>query len=358
MKLVTFEIPSGDESAHEVQTALPESPLPDSPLSESLRLGRLGALSPDASLVVDLQTAHIALNGTSEPALVSMLALLDADIAGMDRAAATLEAALDQRPPGAVHAVDAVRLLAPVPRPRSIRDCLTFERHLLGATATMVRWRSSLAGMIDRGMRRWLGRPLVGIPAVWYERPIYYKSNPHSVVGPGAAVRWPRYTERLDYELEFGIFIGRRGKDIPAEKAIQHIAGYCIFNDFSARDIQAREMQGRLGPAKGKDFDTGNVLGPWLVTRDELPDPYNLEMTASVNGERWSHGNSGEMQFTFEQIVAYISQDETLYPGEFIGSGTVGSGCGLELDRWLKPGDVVELEVSGLGRLCNPVVRE
>jgi len=341
MKLVTFVPPGGQDAA-------PGAELP----------GRLGALSPDTTLVVDLQAAHAVLHGHAEPGLADMLALLDAGTAGLDRAAATLEATLAQQPPGVIYPAGEVRLLSPVPRPRSIRDCLTFEKHLLGATATMVRWRSSLAGLIDRGMRRWLKRPLVGIPKVWYERPIYYKSNPHSVVGPEATVRWPRYTQRLDYELEFGIYIGRRGKDIPADRAAEHIAGYCIFNDFSARDIQAREMQGRLGPAKGKDFDTGNVIGPWLVTRDEVPDPYSLEMSAYVNGERWSHGHSGEMQFSFEEIIAYISQDETLYPGEFIGSGTVGSGCGLELDRWIQPGDTVELEVSGLGRLRNRVVRD
>ena len=349
MKLVTFEPPGAADAAPGAESLLAELP----PLGAQ---GRLGALSPDTTAVVDLQAAQAALTGQVEPAFADMLALLDADTAGLDQAAATLEAALAQRPPGVIFPADKVRLLSPVPRPRSIRDCLTFERHLLGATATMVRWRSPLAGLIDRGMRRLLGRPLVGIPRVWYERPIYYKSNPHSVVGPEADVCWPRYTERLDYELEFGIYIGRRGKDIAADRATQHIAGYCIFNDFSARDIQAREMQGRLGPAKGKDFDTGNVIGPWLVTRDEVPDPYALEMSASVNGQRWSHGHSGEMQFSFEEVIAYISQDETLYPGEFIGSGTVGSGCGLELDRWLQPGDTVELEVSGLGRLRNRVV--
>ncbi len=116
-------------------------------------------------------------------------------------------------------------------------------------------------------------------------------------------------------------------------------------------------MQGRLGPAKGKDFDTGNAMGPYLVTPDEVPDPYNLTMVARVNGEPWSRGNSGDMHFTFEDMIAYVSQDETLHPGEFIGSGTVGNGCGLELDRWLQPGDMVELEVEHLGVLRNRVVR-
>jgi len=170
-------------------------------------------------------------------------------------------------------------------------------------------------------------------------------------------VCWPKYTNRLDYELEFGVFIGRIGRDISREQARRHIAGYTIFNDFSARDIQLREMQGRLGLAKGKDFDTGNAMGPYLVTADEVPDPYNLTMVARVNGEEWSGGSSSDMHFKFDDIINYVSQDETLHPGEFIGSGTVGNGSGLELDRWLKPGDVIELEVERLGVLRNRVVR-
>jgi 2-keto-4-pentenoate hydratase/2-oxohepta-3-ene-1,7-dioic acid hydratase in catechol pathway len=116
-------------------------------------------------------------------------------------------------------------------------------------------------------------------------------------------------------------------------------------------------MAGRLGPAKSKDFDTGNVLGPWLVTPDEIGDVYNLTMSARVNGEEWSRGHSGGMRFSFEEIIAAISRDETLYPGDVIGSGTVGGGCGLELDRWLRPGDVVELEIERIGVLRNRVVR-
>ena len=193
-------------------------------------------------------------------------------------------------------------------------------------------------------------------PKVWYEFPVYYKGNPFSVVGQDAEVHWPAYTEKLDYELEFGIFIGKAGRNITPEVAPNHIAGYALYNDFSARDIQMQEMKCRLGPAKGKDFDTGNAIGPYLVTPDEIPEPYNLTMSARVNGEEWSRGNSGSMHFTFEEIIAYISRDETLYPGEFIGSGTVGSGCGLESERWLKQGDVVELQVEGLGVLRNVIV--
>jgi 2-keto-4-pentenoate hydratase/2-oxohepta-3-ene-1,7-dioic acid hydratase in catechol pathway len=284
-----------------------------------------------------------------------MLAFLDGGPAAREQAERMVEFALAQQPPNCLLPLDSLRLLAPVPRPRSIRDCLAFEQHLVRATRTVVKWRSPLAARIDAWVERRRGRALFGAPKVWYERPIYYKGNPHSVVGHEAEVIWPSFTEKLDYELEFGVFIGRGGRDIPVERAAEHIAGYTIFNDFSARDVQLRELPGRLGPAKSKDFDTGNVLGPYLVTPDEVPDPYALTMRARVNGEEWSHGSSRDMHFTFEEIIAYISRDETLHPGEFIGSGTVPSGCGLELDRWLSPSDVVELEVENLGVLRNRV---
>src|SRR5262249_54269152 len=178
------------------------------------------------------------------------------------------------------------------------------------------------------------------------------------VVGTGADVILPRYCRKFDYELEFGAFLWKGGKDIKREEARSHIFGYCIFNDFSARDAQMREMQGQLGPAKGKDFDTGNVLGPWLTTADEIADPENLTMVARINGEEVSRGNSGAMHHKFEDIIAHVSADETLHAGEFLGSGTVGGGCGLEHGRLLKPGDVVELEVTGLGVLRNRVVAQ
>ncbi len=326
-------------------------------LSEHPHSPRLGAVTPDGENLIDLAAAEAAWKGASSACLADMLAWLDAGPAARDLAEQVVEYALSEQPPQTLTPLSAVRLLAPLPRPRSIRDCLAFEQHLVQATRTVVKWRSPLVARLDAWIERRRGRALLAPPRVWYERPIYYKGNPHSVVGHEAEVLWSTFTEKLDYELEFGVFLGRRGRDIPAERAEEYIAGYTIFNDFSARDVQVREMQGRLGPAKSKDFDTGNALGPFLVTPDELPDPYALTFTARVNGEVWSEGNSVAMQFSFEEIIAYISQDETLYPGEFIGSGTVPSGCGLELDRWLQPGDTVELEVQHLGVLRNRVVR-
>jgi 2-keto-4-pentenoate hydratase/2-oxohepta-3-ene-1,7-dioic acid hydratase in catechol pathway len=259
--------------------------------------------------------------------------------------------------PRSLHPLDEVHLLAPVPRPTSIRDCMCFEEHLLGATRTVVRWRFPPLAALDGIAKKLFGRGLLSVPSVWHEQPLYYKGNPHSVVGHEAEVTWPAETERFDFELEFGVFIGRPGKDIPETRAAEHIAGFTIFNDFSARDVQLREMQGRLGPAKGKDFDTGNVIGPWLVTPDEVDDPYNLEAEVRINGQRWSQSSTTTMKFSFEEIIAYISRDETLHVGDFIGAGTLPGGCGLELDRWIVPGDTVELQIDGLGTLRNRVVR-
>jgi 2-keto-4-pentenoate hydratase/2-oxohepta-3-ene-1,7-dioic acid hydratase in catechol pathway len=257
---------------------------------------------------------------------------------------------------GPRHRLADVKLLAPVPRPGSIRDAMTFEEHVINSTRAI---GLGPYAKVDRIVERTLGRRFSiahRASATFYKQPPYYKSNPRSVVGPDAEVHIPHYSQRFDYELEWGIVIGTQGVDIPRERAAEHIAGYTIFNDFSARDAQQREMGGRLGPAKGKDFDTGNAIGPWLVTPDELADPYDLTMVARVNGAEWSRGSTSTMHWRFEDLIAHISAAETLYPGDFIGSGTVGGGCGLEHGTYLKAGDVVELEVEGLGILRNRVV--
>jgi len=223
---------------------------------------------------------------------------------------------------------DQVKLKAPVPRPNSLRDYLTFEGH------------ASFSGkkQLDKG---------------WYEIPVCYKGNPDTVIGPDEIILWPAFTDLLDYELEYGIYIGKEGKNIPRERAEEYIAGYTIFNDVSARDIQLQEMlAGGVGPSKGKD--TCSVMGPCMVTPEDI-DPKNLRMIARINGEVWSDNNSGTAYWTWPQIIEFASMDETLYPGDFLGSGTVEHGCGMELDRWIKPGDTIELEVEGIGTLRNRV---
>lgn len=288
--------------------------------------------------LLDLASAHERVRGGESGALASMLALIGGGEAVLDLARQLVEAA----PEEAIMDRSAVTLLAPIPVPPQIRDFLAFEQHLKGAFA----------------MAEQLTGRHMDIPAVWYQQPIYYKANRFSVVGPGAEVRWPSYAQLLDYELELACVIGKRGVDIAPEEAAGHIFGFTIFNDVSARDAQATEMEGQLGPAKGKDFDTGNVLGPWLVTADEIGDPYDLTMVARVNGEEWSRGHSGTMHHRFEDIIAFVSRSETLHPGEILGSGTVGRGCGLELGRFLNPGDVIELEVDRIGVLRNRIIKE
>ena len=225
-----------------------------------------------------------------------------------------------------------VKLLAPLPNPTSVRDFYAFETH------------------VKKGFEK-RGEPM---PEEWYQIPVYYKSGHHNIIGTGEDVAWPSFTQKFDYELELAAIIGKQGRNIPAGRASEYIAGFTVMNDFSARDIQRQEMKVRLGPAKGKDWCTG--LGPYLVTPDEIGDPYNLRMTARINGELWSDGNSGTIHWKFEQMIEFLSKDDTIYPGDVIGSGTVGAGCGLELDRWVKRGDVIELEIEKIGVLRNRVV--
>jgi 2-keto-4-pentenoate hydratase/2-oxohepta-3-ene-1,7-dioic acid hydratase in catechol pathway len=225
---------------------------------------------------------------------------------------------------------DAV-LRAPL-RPHSMRDFLAFEGHLLNAF-------------------RNLGQ---GIPAEWYEVPAYYKGLPDTVIGPDEVVPWPAYCEQLDHELELAAVIGRPGADIPAERASDHIFGYTLWNDLSARDTQRRELPVGMGPGKAKDWDGANVLGPCIVTADEL-DVTDLRLTVRVNGKAWGSDTTAHMHHTFADMIAYASQACRLHPGEVIGSGTAATGSGLELDRWLRPGDVVELHAPGVGTLRNTI---
>jgi 2-keto-4-pentenoate hydratase/2-oxohepta-3-ene-1,7-dioic acid hydratase in catechol pathway len=317
---------------------------------------RLGAIDSDGETICALEPAAEARSIPRPMLFARALPFLNAGPEATEQARELTDWAFRERPEGMLRHLKEVRLASPVPRPSSVRDSMSFERHVVQATR-----RGALGplGRLDAMLERRVGarRSLAGrLNKAFYERPVYYKSNPRSVVGHGANVRMPSYTKRFDYELEWGVFIGTTGADISEEAAGDHIAGYVVFDDFSARDIQMAEMRGRLGPAKGKDFDTGNAIGPWLVTRDEVPDPYALTMTARVNGAEWSRGSTRDMHWSFEEIISYISRSETLYPGDFIGSGTVGGGCGLEVGAFLQRGDVVELEVEGIGLLRNRIV--
>lgn len=288
---------------------------------------RPGLLLEDGATVADL--GHL---------YPSLLALIDA---GDDGLAAARKAA--QAPAKTLPLAD-LRLLAPLPEPRQLRDCMVYEKHLKQA---------SEQGQKLMGVEN----PTATIPPIWYSQPIYYKGNRFSVIGTETDIEWPPYAELLDFELELALVIGRKGKDIAPEKAGDHIFGYMIFNDVSARDAQMAEMQGQLGPAKGKDFDTGNVFGPWLVTADEVGDIRNLHVRAAVNGDTVADTTAGDMQHEVGRILAHMSASETLYPGEVIGLGTIGDCCLLEHGRFLAPGDTIEFTVEKLGTLRNRLVR-
>ena len=192
------------------------------------------------------------------------------------------------------------------------------------------------------------------IPEAWFEIPAYYKGATAGFIGPEAEILWPAYTDILDYELELGMIIGLDGYNVLEKDAHKHIFGFTILNDISARDIQRKEMQIRLGPAKGKDFCS--IIGPVITTIDEFEsgEP-NLLMTAKVNGVEWSRGHSGDSHFSWAQMITHVAADEWVKAGDLFGSGTVGTGCGLELDKWVKPGDLIELEIEKIGKLINRV---
>ncbi len=314
---------------------------------------RIGVVHSSDSRVFDLAAAA-ARDGAADPAFGSMLALIDADDRGLDAARALFARRRDEI--DLSYALAEVDLRAPLPRPRQMRDGMSFEKHIRqssrGAYAAAIRRKEG-----EEAFKAAMAAPLEDLAPVYRQVPIYYITNRLIVAGPGATITWPRYSEEMDYELELGMVTKRTRANIPLAEAGAHIFGYTIFNDFSARDRQRLEMQGRLGPAKGKSFDGANVLGPWIVTPDEIGDPQALKVAVRVNGETRAEATTAGMLNSFEQILAYASQDETIYAGEFFGSGTVGNCCGLETGRLLQDGDVVELEIEKIGVLKNKVVR-
>ena len=304
----------------------------------------LGALT-DAG-VVNLSAA-----APEEIAFSSMQQFIEAGQPALDRAYAALASNPITIP------ADQLAWLAPLPLPAQIRDCLGFEEHLKNAFESALKLSAMAADDPIKAEEELRASGRFAVPEVWYQQPLYYKANRFSVASSGTDILWPAYSEVMDFELEIACVIGKKGQDISRDNADSHIFGYTIFNDFSARDAQMLESPGMLGPAKGKDFDDSIVLGPVIVTRDELDDPYNLRMQARINGETWCDSNSNTIHWKFSDMIAHISKSETLYPGEVIGSGTVGLGCGLEHLRFLNDGDIVELEVEKIGVISNKVIR-
>ena len=313
---------------------------------------RVGALEDGDRRIVDFAAVQ---DGNAGLAFTGMQALIEA---GPNALARARDLVADARRSGR-GMIDAasVRLLAPLPLPAQIRDFLCFEKHLIQAFARLRQVRAAAAPDPEKALREMEVQGTYAVPKIWYERPSFYKPSRFGVCGTNQDVIWPAYSKTIDYELEFACIIGTPGRNIAKDKARAHIFGYTIFNDLSARDEQSQEMLSTLGPGKGKDFDNSNPIGPCIVTADEIPDPYALEMIVRVNGEERGRGNSREMHWKYEDCIAFVSRAETVHPGEVFCSGTVGNGSGLEIGRYLEPGDVVELEVEKIGVLRNRIVR-
>jgi 2-keto-4-pentenoate hydratase/2-oxohepta-3-ene-1,7-dioic acid hydratase in catechol pathway len=307
-----IEGPDGPEPRVVAAADDPQAPWIDVRTAERLRLIGLGATPAAAA-----RLAAALVPGSLAAALENGQPFMDA-----------LQSAVASAPDQA-HMGEAASLLAPVDPP-AYRDFMAFEQH----------FRFSY----DRA-----GTP---VPDVLYELPVSYMGSAQAIIGPEDDVPWPSYAKHMDYELELGIVIGRGGRDLTPEQALGHVLGFTLLNDFSARDIQFREMGGRLGPCKGKHFAT--AIGPAVVTLDAV-DPANLELRARINGELWSSNTSGSILWSVAELVAWASTGEPLLAGTLLGTGTVGGGTGFELDRRLAPGDVVELELVGLGVLRNRI---
>jgi 2-keto-4-pentenoate hydratase/2-oxohepta-3-ene-1,7-dioic acid hydratase in catechol pathway len=298
---------------------------------------RIVVVQPEQQRVIDLAVAErIRLEkkgATHEAARRLATALfpssMTAAIALGDEFLEAAKRAIEAAPEEAVMPLSDQPLLSPLDPPLG-RDFTAFIQHVQNMSARQ-------------------GQPVF---KEFFQRPPYFKMNALAIIGHEQEVPWPNYTEHMDYELELGLVIGKSGRNLRPQEALAHLFGITILNDFSARDVQGPEMSSGFGPSKSKDFAT--ALGPWITTRDEV-DLTNLDMVARVNGEEWSRGSSSALTWKIEELIAYASKGETIWPGEVLGSGTVGTGSGAEHGKKLQPGDVVELEIEGIGILRNRI---
>jgi 2-keto-4-pentenoate hydratase/2-oxohepta-3-ene-1,7-dioic acid hydratase in catechol pathway len=315
----------------------------------------VGALVQQDSRVVPLKTAAQAMHDThgesaraltsaSEEWFASMLSLIRRGEPALDCARRAVEFALTHDSSTLLLPRDTVRLLAPLPNPVMLRCCSVFKGHASNCRRTLEIWRT---GQVPTD---------IPLPPAFFEIPGYYKGNSLSLIGPETPIEFPPEARKLDFELELAAIIGRAGRDVPVADFQRYIFGYSIFNDASARHPQLEEMRLGTGPNKSKDFDTGNVLGPCIVTPDEF-NPHTAQAIARVNGEEWGRGDASDMAHSWADILHYRSHCERLFPGEIITSGCFSRCSGIEHDRFLQPGDRVDLEIPGIGILSNPIAR-
>ncbi len=321
MRLVTYEVAAPLGPVRRIGALLGDHAVVDLPLAREALLASAGRAA--ARTVAACETP---------PEMLELLRLGEPAIEAAREAVAFVEEDGTEAIGGARVRLELgdVRLRAPLPRPNSLRDFMVVEEHVRGSLKAE-------------------------IPEEWFNLPVHYKGNVDEIYGPDDLVPWPGYTDKLDYELEICAVVGEPGRRIDPDRASRHIVGYTLYNDWSARDIQFREMSVGIGPAFGKDF--ASSIGPCIATPDEF-DRDRARLEARVDGEVWSSGVLGAMRFSFEEIIAWVTQEQTIRPGDLLGSGTVGGGCGLELDRWITQGCTVELSAEGIGVLRNEVGRK
>jgi 2-keto-4-pentenoate hydratase/2-oxohepta-3-ene-1,7-dioic acid hydratase in catechol pathway len=304
---------------------------------------RLGVEAADDA-IVDLAAA----SGNAAH-FASMLALIESGPTGLNAA----RAVLDAPPASAIRAKAGLRLAAPIPRPPKLRGYSVFEKHLRQSAQGAARRLSAGAPDPEAAYKERLkALNFDNIPPPgWSQTPAYYLMDADCVVGHDTLVHWPAYSNWIDYELEIVAVVGRGGKDITRENVNEHIFGYTLVNDLSARDAQLKSMATGLGASKGKDFDGSNPMGPCIVTADEIADPYGLPARVLVNGEQWASSDGREAHFRFDQCIAYASQAQTIRPGEMFTTGTLPNCSSLELVKTVRRGDVIDFEVGGIGVL-------
>jgi len=312
---------------------------------------KVGVVDTEREVVVDLLAINKGLSSAQAVSLSSMINFIEGGEHSLDIARAALKK-FDPNNKEHCTPLAETNFRSPLPRPTQLRDFSVFPRHLEKGPKVLAEITRQLGGKTPP-----ISFSGKSYPSIYNESPIFYYSNRMNVIGTRAQVDWPPDVKFLDFELELAVCIGRTAKNVSKVNANDHIFGYVIFNDVSSRDIQAIQMPGGLGPCKSKSYDGCNILGPWIVTKDEIPNPYALNVEVRVNGDVWNKSTTEGMLHTFEDMIEFASVGETLYPGEVFGSGTVGGCCGLELERWIKSGDEVELFIEGIGSLKNTFLK-
>jgi 2-keto-4-pentenoate hydratase/2-oxohepta-3-ene-1,7-dioic acid hydratase in catechol pathway len=320
----------------------------------SERGARVGAVLNDEHQCIDLNDVESLRSGGESPLLSTMQRLIEGGDEALALARQNLRFAGESGDGVERLDLEAMDYLSPIPEPVKLVCFSVYEKHMVQAVDAVVRAKlGGFGAFINRIFK------FIKVSPSFYKRPTYYKGNTTSFIGHGADVQWPSFAEdKMDYELELAFIVGRRDKDIAAEDANDYIWGYAVYNDVSARSRLMEELlKGQVGPLKGKDFHTGNVLGPWIVTADEVSDAQNLDMRVYVNDELRGAANTSEMYYSIPELIATASEGEYIIPGEVIATGAAGDGTGIEAWRFLKENDRVRLEIDSIGCLENSLRR-